>query len=192
MLEINCKITRYKFNLELVESDTVTGGTIMCNFKYLMTGRTLQFMTGLLTVKQLNKLKLDGILTVLLDPQLFYKSDTMLEINCQFWIDNYDLSDFSNSIANSGDRDIGRHTWENACEAILDGYKSQDASQQIITSTASRRMCIDYFQEFGAWSKPQLNTMTNIELSALALQYIAGNYREDMCWRSSIILQGKI
>jgi hypothetical protein len=104
----------------------------------------------------------------------------MLEIDCSYWIDNYDLSDFSNSIANSGDRNIGRHTWENACEAILDGYKSKDASRQIITSTASRRICINYFREFGAWSKPELNAMTNIELSALALQYISGNYREDM------------
>jgi hypothetical protein len=102
----------------------------------------------------------------------------MLEINCSYWIDNYDLSDFSNSIANSGDPNIGCHTWENACEAILDGYKSKDASRQIITSTASRRMCIDYFQEFGAWSKPELKAMTNIELSALALQHIAGNYIE--------------
>jgi hypothetical protein len=109
-----------------------------------------------------------------------------MEINCQYWIDNYDLSDFSNSIANSGDllrqrlrfRNIAKHTWKNACAAILDGYKSQDKTQQIITSTATRRQVLEYFLEFGAWSRDELNAMSNIELSALALQYIAGNYRE--------------
>jgi hypothetical protein len=104
----------------------------------------------------------------------------VLEINCTYWINECDLSDFNNSIANSGDRHIGKHTWSNACEAILDGYKSQDKERQIITSTASRRQVIAYFEEFGAWSKPELNAMTNIELSALTLQHIAGMYIEDM------------
>jgi hypothetical protein len=104
----------------------------------------------------------------------------MLEINCQHWINNYDLTDFSDSIANSGCKNISRTTWNNACEAILDGYKSQDSNRQIITSTKSRRQVIAYFQEFGAWTKSELNIMSNIELSALALQYIAGNYRQDM------------
>lgn len=104
----------------------------------------------------------------------------MLEINCSYWIDNCDLTNFSNSIANSGDPDIGSHTWENACEEILEGYKSKDASRQIVTSTASRRMLIKYFREFGAWTYTELFEMTNIELSAMALQYIAGNYIEDM------------
>ena len=104
----------------------------------------------------------------------------MLEINCSHWINNYDLTDFSDSIANSGDKNIGRVTWDNALEAVLDGYKSQDKSQQIITSTVTRRQLISYFEEFGAWSYSELSDMSNIELSALALQYIAGNYIEDM------------
>jgi hypothetical protein len=73
MLKISCKVTRYKFNLELEKNDTVTGGAVMCNSKYLTTRRTLQFMTGLLSVKQLNKLKRNDVLTILLDPQLFYE-----------------------------------------------------------------------------------------------------------------------
>jgi hypothetical protein len=102
----------------------------------------------------------------------------MLEINFQYWIDNYNLYDFSNSIAISGDRNIGKITWNNALKAILDGYSSQDKLQMIITSTATRRQVISYFREFGAWEYSELNSMSNIELSALALQYIAGNYIE--------------
>lgn len=106
----------------------------------------------------------------------------MLEINFQYWIDNYDLSNFCNSIARSGDPECGTHTWQSACEAILDGYKSKDTNRQIITSTKIRAQVIDFFQEFGAWSIDELNAMTNIELSAMALQYISGNYNErDSC-----------
>ena len=104
----------------------------------------------------------------------------MLEINFQYWIDNYDLSDFSNSIANSGDPECAIHTWQNACEAILEGYKSKDTNQQIIISTKTRRQVIAYFREFGAWSIEVLNEMTNIQLSALALQYMSGNHRDDV------------
>jgi hypothetical protein len=102
----------------------------------------------------------------------------MLEINCQHWIDNYDLTDFSNSVANSGLKNIANITWNNALEAILDGYKSKDKLQMIITSTVTRRQVISYFREFGAWDYSELNSMSNIELSALTLQYIAGNYIE--------------
>lgn len=102
----------------------------------------------------------------------------MLEVNCQYWIDNYDLAEFSNSIWQSGDPRIGNRTWENACEAILDGYKSQDKDRQIITSTAERSQVVEYFIGFGAWDLVELRAMSNIELSALTLQYIARNYRE--------------
>jgi hypothetical protein len=100
----------------------------------------------------------------------------MLEINFQYWIDNYNLYDFSNSIAISGDRNIGRITWDNALEAILDGYKSKDKLQMIITSTATRKQVISYFVEFGVWTRMELNSMSNIKLSALTLQYLAGEY----------------
>lgn len=110
----------------------------------------------------------------------------MLEVNCQYWIDNYDMSDFSNSIANNGNPDIGKETWANACTAISDGYKSRDVRAQIVTSTAIRKQVIAFFLDFGAWDSTELNSMSNIELSALVLQYIAGNYRETIVAPSSI------
>ena len=93
-------------------------------------------------------------------------------------LDNYDMRSFSDSIANSGDRDCSRITWQNACNAILLGYQSGDKTQQIVTSTKVRNHLLVYFLGFGAWERDELRSMSNIELSALALQYIAGSYNE--------------
>ena len=105
-------------------------------------------------------------------------SSMLFELNCQYWLDNYDMRSFSNSIANSGDRDCDRITWQNTCNAILEGYRSGDKNQQIVTSTKIRNHLLVFFLGFGAWDRDELRSMSNIELSALALQYIAGNYNE--------------
>ena len=98
-----------------------------------------------------------------------------MELNITHWITSYDMADFSNSIANSGLKNIGRITWCNACKAVLDGYKSKDSSQVIISNSTVRKECVDYLSNFGAWSRSELNRMSNIYLSAIILQSIAAD-----------------
>jgi hypothetical protein len=102
----------------------------------------------------------------------------MLEINCSHWIDNCNLRDFSDSIANSGDPLVGPHTWAAAQAQALADYQSGDADRIAIHSTKDRRAAISFFKEFGAWSTEELTAMSNIDLTALIIQYVAGNYLE--------------
>lgn len=76
----------------------------------------------------------------------------MLEINCSHWIDNCNLRDFSDSIANSGDPSIGPHTWAAAQAQALADYQSGDADRIAIGNTKDRWNAISFFKEFGAWS----------------------------------------
>ena len=78
-----------------------------------------------------------------------------------------DLSDYSDSIANSGLQNIGQITWRNACEACeamstpLVPYEEQDTLR-------------DWIREFGAWDDAEIAEMTDVETNALLLQFIAG------------------
>lgn len=100
----------------------------------------------------------------------------MIEINCSYWIDNCNLRDFSDSIAVSGDPLIGDKTWAAAqAQAMLD-IKS---GRQIFTGNEARDRVVEFFTEFGAWSRADLEELGDTNLHALILQYIAGNYLED-------------
>jgi hypothetical protein len=100
----------------------------------------------------------------------------MIEVNCSHWVNNCNLRDFSDSIANSGDPQVGPHTWAAAQAQALADYQSGDLDRIAIHNTKDRWAVISFFKEFGAWSIEELTAMNNIDLTALIIQYIAGNY----------------
>ena len=82
-----------------------------------------------------------------------------------------DLGMFSGSVMELGDN-AGRITWCNALEYV--------AEKQIVPDADTAR---EYFESFGAWTEEELKAMTDTEINALALQFIAGDVREieDKC-----------
>ncbi len=87
-----------------------------------------------------------------------------LEITDVF--ENIEACTLSASRNELGDH-AGEITWNNAlnCEYTL-------------LTDANRQEVIDYFLEFGAWDNEELTGMSNNELNALLLQFIAGDIRE--------------
>jgi len=77
-----------------------------------------------------------------------------------------DLTLFQDSIANSGRSDIGMITWENA-----KGY----TEYHYLNTPEAHKEFIVYAREFGAWSKDDLNEMTDTDRNALLLQMIAAD-----------------
>ena len=77
-----------------------------------------------------------------------------------------DLGMFSGSAAELGDN-AGQITWRNALEYVT--------GNPIVPNADAAR---DYFESFGAWSADELKAMSDQEINALALQFIAGDVRE--------------
>lgn len=93
----------------------------------------------------------------------------MLELNVTPLFDgSLDAYYISNSRANLGDN-AGQITWNNANQA---GNEFQ------LIDDSNRDEIISYFGDYGAWSDEELNSMTNIELSALCWQEAAADARE--------------
>ena len=82
-----------------------------------------------------------------------------------------DLGMFSGSVFELGDN-AGLITWTNAMQYA--------ESAAIIPDANAAR---EFFESFGAWSADELKEMTDQEVNALALQFIAGDLREieDLC-----------
>lgn len=87
-------------------------------------------------------------------------------------INDYDLSDFSNSVFKSGDPNVARVNWKNALNAA--------EINPFINNSRDRRCVVSFFREFGAWEKKELDEMSDLELTALLIQYISGVYMEEM------------
>ena len=78
---------------------------------------------------------------------------------------------FSGSVMELDDN-AGRITWNNAMEYV--------SGKPIVPDCDTAR---DYFESFGAWTEGELKAMSEQEINALALQFIAGDVREieDKC-----------
>ena len=84
---------------------------------------------------------------------------------------SFDPSDLSGSIAERGP-DAAQETWRN----------SRDAAR-MAKLRFDRDAARAFFADFGAWSRDELNYMSDSEISALVLQYAAHDLRElqDLC-----------
>jgi hypothetical protein len=85
-------------------------------------------------------------------------------------------SDYSASCAEIG-QDAGRVTWQAAIEdseyyLMLDSEYSRDAFK-------------NYVREFGAWDDADIAALSDIELNALFMQFVAGDIRESVFYRES-------
>lgn len=77
--------------------------------------------------------------------------------------------DFSASVAEIG-HNAGQYTWRAAMEAAED--------LPILTTEDQLDAAREYFAEFGAWTEEEIGDMSDQELNALLIQFIAGKFRE--------------
>ena len=94
-----------------------------------------------------------------------------MEVNVTCLIDSIDPAELSASVAERG-KNAGPETWTNSKDAARKAKLRFDRD-------AARA----FFADFGAWSRAELDYMPDSEISALVLQYAAGNLRElqDLC-----------
>jgi len=85
-----------------------------------------------------------------------------LNITELFNDETFDTLDYQDSIASSGNQNIGELTWRNAMNSEYI-YVNEDNAEEIR----------DYFLGYGAWSEEELSD--NKELNALLIQEIANN-----------------
>lgn len=78
-----------------------------------------------------------------------------------------DMFQFSHSRMEGGEN-AGENTWR----AALDGPRPLLTTPEQFSATR------DYFGGFGAWTGEELNAMSENEIQALLLQFIAGDVRE--------------
>jgi len=83
---------------------------------------------------------------------------------------NDDTTNYQNSIANSGMKNIGEITWNNAKESTTH-FVTEENKQEVI----------DYFDAFGAWD--DLAEWPTSELNGLLIQDIVSNIQdlEELC-----------
>jgi len=79
----------------------------------------------------------------------------------------YDLRRYSDSVGRSGLQNIGDVTWRNAQEAMAESVLCDDADA-----------LVDYFEDYGAWPREELEAMSLQDLNALLLQFVAGDAQE--------------
>lgn len=76
---------------------------------------------------------------------------------------------FSDSIANSGLSNIGQVTWRNAVKAAV---------RYMYVNDANRDSFISWLAEFGAWDWEELEAQADVEINAMFLQFVSGDYQE--------------
>ena len=91
-----------------------------------------------------------------------------MEIKITRLITDLTPSEISGSIAERG-KNAAEETWANANAA---------AAETPLMTEEERKAAREWFREFGAWSKEELEAMSGTEIDALLLQYAAGDVRE--------------
>ena len=87
-----------------------------------------------------------------------------LDITCML---DERLKDYSDSIANSGLRNIAKVTWNNALKSDI----------SFVTNESIKEVR-EYLSTFGAWSLQELNEFTLNEVNALVIQLVSGDLQE--------------
>ena len=94
-----------------------------------------------------------------------------MELDVTRIIEAENFERYSDSIARSGLQNIGEITWRNACESCA------ELDTPLVTEPQQDEL-IDWFADFGAWSRDELEAMTPNERCALLLQFISGDAQE--------------
>lgn len=94
----------------------------------------------------------------------------MLELNITDFFKTENPCDYSDSIAHSGQQNIGQITYNNALNSDYDFI-----SPLSDTETQELR---DFFLSSGAWEKEEISNWSAQELNALLIQFISGDLQE--------------
>ena len=92
-----------------------------------------------------------------------------MEIDITPYVTQHDCRQYASSVAESGMQNIGRITWGNAMRHV--------SADHIVTGDQLEETR-EWFAEFGAWSREELSEMSDQEINALLIQFIAGDVRE--------------
>jgi len=92
-----------------------------------------------------------------------------MEINITKLFKNCNTTDFSDSVANSGDSEIGRTTWNRAL--FTRKYKP-------LFDAKNLQIVKDYITGFGGWTDGEIDKWDYNTVQALLLQMIAGDIAE--------------
>lgn len=89
-----------------------------------------------------------------------------MEINITDFVKNANTETYCNSIVNSGLKNIGEITWNNAKTETKYSYVTEDNKNKFIA----------YFDEFGCWDDLEIWSIS--ELNGLFIQFISGDLQE--------------
>lgn len=89
-----------------------------------------------------------------------------MEIDVTAIIEGHELTDYSDSIANSGLQNIGQITWRNAVNACA-------AMDDPLVTSEQQSELREWIADFGAWSRQEIEEMSDNDTCALLLQFIA-------------------
>lgn len=92
-----------------------------------------------------------------------------MTLNITHLVNGDDMVRYSASIAEIGEM-AGQITWNNA--------QSEAADAPLLKTHEDCDYARKFFSEFGAWHETELAAMSDTEINALTLQYIAGDIRE--------------
>lgn len=93
-----------------------------------------------------------------------------MEINVTRFVEELDCSEFSDSVFNSGNPNIGQVTWENS--------RTEAEDAQLVTAEADLDEVRNYFAGYGAWDGDEIEGWTTEDLNALLIQDIASAVKE--------------
>ena len=93
--------------------------------------------------------------------------DTEIDVTPLLASPGFDPWDCSNSVANLG-QDAGKLTWQ----------ASQRAASSLVLSEGQKDAFRDFVRSSGGWDDEEIASWTEAELTALCVQWIAGDVRE--------------
>ena len=92
-----------------------------------------------------------------------------MEIDITLYVTEHDCSQYASSVAETGLSNIGQITWDNAMRHL--------AVDHIVTGEQLEHTR-EWLSGFGAWTIDELAGMSDREINALLLQFIASDVRE--------------
>ena len=94
-------------------------------------------------------------------------NDTEIDVSPLLASPGFDPWDCSNSVANLG-QDAGKLTWQ----------ASQRAASALILTEGQKEAFRDWVRSSGGWDEEEVDAWSEAELTALCVQWIAGDIRE--------------
>ena len=92
-----------------------------------------------------------------------------MEIDVTRYVEGVDCSLFASSVWESGLQNIGAITWQNALRHVdCEGFLAPEEVAEVR----------DWLLDLGAWDSDEVAAMSDLEVNALLLQFVAGDVRE--------------